>query len=144
MTPLCFYKQKEGLICGPSISVSLYIFDGDLQNVDSTRRTFPRKIDSFDFVVFNFSALCFRSNQNTHNFYSISGKDWQEILVLNIVPNSNTPSLPQSKSSPLISGRTTRSGFIPALGNLDYSMILSDTFRSLFGSMGFDLSQNAS
>ncbi len=32
----------------------------------------------------------------------------------------------------------------PGLGNLSCSMILADTFRSLFGSMGFDVSRNIS
>jgi amino acid permease len=32
----------------------------------------------------------------------------------------------------------------PALGNLAYSMILADTFRSLFGSIGLDFSRNVS
>lgn len=32
----------------------------------------------------------------------------------------------------------------PALGSLSYSMILADTFRSLFGSIGMDVSRNVS
>lgn len=32
----------------------------------------------------------------------------------------------------------------PALGNLSYSMILADTFRSLFSSMGFEVSRTLS